>query len=263
MPTNSESDVLLRDARGHVAIFTINRPEKRNALNSAVRQALLDAIAAVGGDSAVRVVVITGAGDKSFIAGADIAEFAQRTAVDQYRVLRAPSVLDAIERSPKPFIAAINGHCLGGGLELAMACDVRVASTRATFGQPEINLGLIPGGGGTQRLPRLIGLGAALRLVLTGDAISADDAFRLGLVEEVVPAERLLPRALDIAQRIASKSPIAVAAAKEATRASMHTSLAEGLRVESGLYLMCFASRDKAEGVDAFLTKRPPNFTGQ
>jgi enoyl-CoA hydratase len=258
-----EPEVLLQERRGRVAILTVNRPDKRNALDSRVKAALLAAVDAIGRDREVRVVVITGAGEKAFVAGADIAEFAQRTAVDQYRVLRAPSVLEAIERSPKPFIAAINGYCLGGGLELAMACDLRLASATATFGQPEINLGIIPGGGGTQRLPRLVGLGRALRLVLTGDAIASDEALRIGLVEELVAPGELMTRALEIAERIASRSPVAVAAAKEATRASLQTPLAEGLRVESGLYLLCFASKDKVEGVDAFLNKRAPNFTGE
>jgi enoyl-CoA hydratase len=259
----ADSDLVLRERHGRVALLTINRPDKRNALSLAVRTALTDALDDLAADRGVGAVVITGAGPKSFVAGADIAEFAERTAVDQSRVMHGRSVLEVIERLPQPVIAAINGYCLGGGLELAMACDLRVASALATFGQPEINLGIIPGGGGTQRLPRLVGLGAALKLVLTGEAIPAQEALRLGLVEEVVTAELLLPRALEIGERIASRSPVAVAAAKEATRASLSTALAEGLRVERGLYLLCFASKDKAEGVDAFLNKRAPNFSGE
>ncbi len=210
----------------------------------------------------IRVIIVTGAGEKSFVAGADIAEFATRTPVDQYRAMRMPSPLEAIERSPKPVIAAINGYCLGGGLELAMACDFRIAAEHATFGQPEIKLGIIPGGGGTQRLPRLVGLGYAMRMILSGDAIGAAEALRIGLVEEVVPGEALMSRTREIAEGIAAKSPVALAAAKEATRAALQTPLAEGLRVETGLYLMAFASADKQEGVRAFLEKRAPQFTG-
>ncbi|HMN09999.1 MAG TPA: enoyl-CoA hydratase-related protein [Gemmatimonadaceae bacterium] len=248
---------------GAIATLVINRPDKHNALSAGVRRALLDAVSACSADPDVRVIIITGAGEKSFVAGADIAEFATRTPVDQYRVMRAPSPLEAIERSPKPVIAAINGYCLGGGLELAMACDFRLASDRARFGQPEINLGIIPGGGGTQRLPRLIGLGHAMRMILSGEPIDAAEALRVGLVQEVVPSEDLMSRTRDIAGKIAAKSPVALAAAKEATRAALQTPLAEGLRVESGLYLLAFSSADKDEGVRAFLEKRPPHFTGR
>lgn len=256
------SELVIRDQKGRVLLLTVNRPEKRNALNTAVREQLLAALSEVQDDQTVGAVVITGAGDRAFVAGADIAEFADRTPVDQSRAMQRPSVLDAIERLPKPVIAAVNGYCLGGGLELAMACDLRLAGDSATFGQPEINLGIIPGGGGTQRLPRLIGPGAALKLILTGEPIDASEALRLGLVEEIVPAASLLERALALAGRIASRPPVAVAAAKEATRAALATTLAEGLRVERGLYLLCFASDDKREGVDAFLNKRPPHFRG-
>ena len=260
MPT---APLVLLDHSGAVATLTINRPEKRNALNAGVRAELLDALLALIADDEVRVVVLTGAGEKSFVAGADIAEFAERTAVDQARAMQRPSALEAIERSPKPVLAAINGYCLGGGLELAMTCDFRIAARHAVFGQPEINLGIIPGGGGTQRLPRLVGLGAALRMVLSGESISADEALRVGLVEEVVDADQLMTRVIELAQRIASRSPVALAAAREATRAAMQTPLSEGLRVERGLYLATFSSEDKREGVAAFLEKRSPQFTGR
>jgi enoyl-CoA hydratase len=259
----TEAEVVLLEQRGRVALVTMNRPEKRNALDGQMRCAFLGVMDRVRRDTNTRAVVVTGAGDKAFVAGADIREFEGRSAVDQFRIMRLPSVFDAIERCPKPVIAAVNGFCLGGGMELALACDIRLASVHAKFGQPEVNLGIIPGGGGTQRLPRIIGLGHALRLILTGEMIPADEALKLGLVEEVVPPDVLLDRAVAIGEQIASKSPVAVAAAKEATRASMSLPLDEGLRLETALFQLCFSSEDKAEGVRAFLEKRAANFTGR
>ncbi len=259
----SEEQLVLEERRGAVTLLTINRPDKRNALNGPLRCSLLGALDTAARDTTIRAIVLTGAGDKAFVAGADIAEFEGRTPVDQYRVMKQPTVFDAVERSSKPVIAAINGFCLGGGMELALACDIRIASTTAKFGQPEVNLGIIPGGGGTQRLPRIVGLGAASRLVLTGDLIDAAEALRLRLVEEVVAPDALLGRAMAIAETIASKSPVAVSAAKEATRAAMSLSLEEGLKLERALFQVCFASEDKAEGVRAFLDKRTPTFPGR
>ena len=259
----SEAEVVAYETRGRVALLTITRPEKRNALDGQVRCAFLGAMERARRDTEIRAVVVTGAGDKAFVAGADIAEFEGRTAVDQWRVMKGASIYEAVERSPKPVIAAINGWCLGGGMELALACDLRVASTAARMGQPEVNLGIIPGGGGTQRLPRVVGLGAALRLILTGEVIGAEEALRLRLVDEVVEPAMLLDRALAIAALIASKSPVAVAAAKEATRAALSLPLDDGLKLETALFQVCFASADKAEGVRAFLEKRSPEFTGR
>jgi enoyl-CoA hydratase len=259
----TEPEVVLLEQRGRVALVTMNRPEKRNALDGQMRCAFLGIMDRVRRDTNTRAVVITGAGDKAFVAGADIAEFEGRSPVDQYRVMRLPTVFDAIERCPRPVIAAVNGFCLGGGMELALACDIRIASMLAKFGQPEVNLGIIPGGGGTQRLPRIIGLGHALRLILTGDMITAEDALKLGLVEEIMPPEMLIDRAVAIGEQIASKSPVAVAAAKEATRAAMSLPLDEGLRLETALFQLCFSSEDKVEGVRAFLEKRAANFTGR
>ncbi len=259
----SDEQLVLNDRRGAVSILTINRPDKRNALNGALRCSLLGALDAAARDTSVRVVVLTGAGDKAFVAGADIAEFEGRSPVDQFRVMKQPSIFDAVERLSKPVIAAINGFCLGGGMELALACDIRIASTSARFGQPEVNLGIIPGGGGTQRLPRVVGLGAACRMILTGDLVDAQEALRLRLVEEVVTPDALLDRAVAIGQSIAAKSPVAVAAAKEATRAALSLPLAEGLKLETALFQLCFASEDKIEGVRAFLDKRTPTFPGR
>ena len=259
----TEPEVVLVEQRGRVALVTMNRPEKRNALDGQMRCAFLGVMDRLRRDANVRAIVITGAGDKAFVAGADIGEFEGRSPVDQYRVMKLPTIFDAIEQSPKPVIAAVNGFCLGGGMELALACDIRIASSNAKFGQPEVNLGIIPGGGGTQRLPRIIGLGRALRLILTGEMITAEQAHTLGLVEEVVPPEVLIDRAVALGELIASKSPVAVAAAKEATRAAMSLPLDEGLRLETALFQLCFSSDDKAEGVRAFLEKRAADFKGR
>jgi enoyl-CoA hydratase len=254
------SDLILREHIGGVLTLTLNRPEKRNALNTPLRQAIVAALDEATDNSSVRVVIITGVDDKSFVAGADISEFGGRTAIDQYRAMRAGNVFEAVDKFPKPIIAAINGYCFGGGLELALACDIRIAASSAKFGQPEVNLGLIPGGGGTQRLPRIIGPGAALKLVLTGLPIDAEEAFRLRLVDEVATPELLSARTLALADRIATRGPIAVCAAKEAIRAAQSIPLQEGLHMESALFQLCFSSADKIEGVQAFLEKREPTF---
>ncbi|MEP6690873.1 MAG: enoyl-CoA hydratase-related protein [Gemmatimonadaceae bacterium] len=261
--TEPTSDVVLSEKRGAIAILTMNRPEKRNALDGQMRCAFLGALESAARDAEVRAIIVTGAGDKAFVAGADISEFEGRSPVDQWRVMKAPSIFLAVERCAKPVIAAVNGFCLGGGMELALACDIRLASSAAKFGQPEVNLGIIPGGGGTQRLPRVVGIGAAMRLILTGDLIDAAEAHRLTLVEEVVEPAQLMTRALAIAQTIASKSPVAIAAAKEATRAALSLPLEEGMKLETALFQLCFSSEDKAEGVRAFLEKRGAKFTGR
>ena len=248
---------------GAVCILTVDRPEKRNALNAATRRAFIEALEACRSDDAVRVAVLTGAGDRAFIAGADITEFAGRTAAQQYGASRMPSVYQAADEFPKPLIAMINGLCLGGGNELAMACDIRIASASAQFGQPEINLGIIPGGGGTQRLPRLVGLGTAFKLIYSGQMVDAAEALRISLVDEVVPPAALRERTLALAAIIAAKSPVALRLAKEAIRASVRAPLDEGLRHEQGLFALTFATRDKDEGVAAFLEKRQPRFTGE
>jgi enoyl-CoA hydratase len=259
----SEEQLVLVERRGRVSVLTLNRPEKRNALNAPLRLAILDALDNAWKDADTRAIVFTGAGDKAFVAGADIAEFEGRTPVDQFRIMEGASIYDALERSPKPVIAAVNGFCLGGGMELALACDIRVASSTARFGQPEVNLGILPGGGGTQRLPRIVGLGAALQMILTAEMIDAVEALRIGLVQEVVEPAQLLERAIAVAETIASKSPVAVAAAREATRAAFNLPLSEGLKLERALFQLCFSSEDKAEGVRAFLEKRAAVFPGR
>jgi enoyl-CoA hydratase len=256
-------ETLLFEKRERVGIITINRPDKRNALNIKTREegaALLDELR---NDASINVVVITGAGDKAFVAGADIAEFAGRTAMMQRDVMTARSLFTAIDTFPKPIIAMINGYCLGGGCELALACDIRIASETASFGQPEINLGIIPGGGGTQRLTRLVGEGKAMEMILTGEIIDAKSAYQIGLVNHVFPPDVLQAKTMEIANRIAEKSPIALSLAKEAVKLASRSSLDEGLRREVDLFALCFSTEDKNEGVNAFLEKRKPEFKGK
>ena len=259
----SASSNVLSELHGRVALVTINRPDKRNALDSATRARLLEILDELQANPDVRVVVLTGAGDKAFVAGADISEFEGRSPMDQFRVMSGRTIFDAVEAFPKPIIAALNGFTLGGGCELAMACDIRLAADTAKLGQPEVNLGIIPGGGGTQRLPRLVGTGAAYKLLYTGDLIAADEALRIGLVDEVVSAAGLRARALALAESIAQKSPVALQLIKEAVRASLRVPLDEGLRQETTLFGLAFSSEDKAEGVAAFMAKRPAEFKGR
>lgn len=254
---------VLCDIEDRVAVVTVNRPDKLNALNAATRCEFLDVMDELRGNPEVRVVIVTGQGEKAFVAGADIGEFEGRTPVDQFRVMKAPTVFGCVDSFPKPVLAMINGYALGAGCELAMACDVRVAADTAKLGQPEVNLGIIPGGGGTQRLPRLVGVGTALRLLYTGQIITADEALGIGLVDQVVPASSLRDHVMQMARLIAEKSPVALSLIKEAVRASVRTSLDEGLNQETTLFGLAFASEDKAEGVQAFLEKRKPDFTGR
>ena len=256
-------ETILVERRERVAIITINRPEKRNALNIQTRAEGAAALDELRADDSIRVVVITGAGDKAFIAGADIAEFANRTALTQRQVMMERSLFNAIDSFPKPIIAMINGYCLGGGCEIALACDIRIASDRASFGQPEINLGIIPGGGGTQRLTKLVGEGKAMEMILSGAIVDAQSALSMALVNHVVAADQLETRTMEIANRIAEKSPIALRLAKEAVKLASRSNLDEGLRREIDLFALCFSSEDKDEGVKAFLEKRQPEFKGR
>ena len=259
----TDTNVLLEERHDAVTLLTVNRPEKMNALNAAVRAAIFETFDRLRADPGVRVVVLTGAGDKAFIAGADIREFENRRALEQYRAMQAGDIYAHVDRFPKPVIAMINGYCLGGGCELAMACDIRIASDRAKLGQPEINLGIIPGGGGTQRLPRLVGEGVALRMIYTGEIVDAARALAWGLVDEVVPHDRLRDRTLELARAIAQKSPAALQAAKEAVKAAARMPLDEGLKYEKVLFGLLFSTEDKEEGVRAFLEKRTPTFHGR
>ncbi len=253
---------LLLDVSEHIATITINRPDKRNALNAAVRTELLAALDHLRDLDDARVVVIAGAGDKAFIAGADIAEFAERTPVEQRAVMAERRIFDEIAAFPKPVIAMINGFALGGGCEVALACDVRVAARSARLGQPEIKLGIIPGGGGTQRLPRLVGSGQAMRLVLTGELIGAEEAHRIGLVDVLADDADLQTRTREIAAAMAAHSPLTLRLAKSAVRAAEEMPLQAGLAYERELFITAFGSQDKREGVSAFLEKRAPQFRG-
>lgn len=257
------SETVLLTREGRVAILTINRPDKLNALSQQVRDEMIAHLATLEKDDSVGVLVVTGAGEKSFIAGADISEFEGRSPFDQREAMASPRVFDAMATFPKPVIAMINGFCLGGGCELALSCDLRIASDKARFGQPEIKLGLIPGGGGTQRLPRQVGMGHAMRLILSGLMIDAAEALRIGLVELVFPPEELKAKTLELATEIANKSPLTLKVAKEALRASDKLAIEEGLAYERDLFCLCFSTEDKKEGVAAFLEKRAPEWKGR
>ncbi len=246
-----------------LAWIRIDRPEKLNALNEAVRQEIMEAIDALAVDDSVRVAILHGAGEKAFVAGADVGEFAARTPAEQRRVYQKRRVYDAVAEFPKPIIAAIHGYCLGGGSELALACDVRVADRSARFGQAEIRIGLIPGAGGTQRLARLVGPGQAMRIALSGDTIGGEEAHRIGLVEILADDGKHLEEAEALAERMARRSPVAARLAKRAVRAASEMPLSAGLELEKELFLAAFASHDGREGVTAFVEKRDPEFTGE
>ena len=252
------------ERRDAVALVTIDNAPM-NALSAALLDELEAEIDALDRDGDVRVIVVRGAGDRAFVAGADIKEFpALRESASEGGSARGIQRLGhRMDAADTPFVAAIHGYCLGGGLELAMCCDVRVCADDATLGQPEIQLGLIPGGGGTQRLPRLVGQGRAMFLNLTGDFVDAETAYAWGLVERVVPAAELEDVAVAIAGRIASRSPHAVAVLRELARTTRDLPLGEGLRREAGGFVRCLRSEDGAEGVAAFIEKRPPVFSGR
>lgn len=256
-------ETITLERRGRFALLTINRPDKLNALNSKVHEEGVAILDELRRDDSVRVLVITGAGEKSFVAGADISEFEGKTPVTQRDSFHERSLFNSIDAFPKPVIAMVNGFCLGGGNELAMACDIRMASQNARFSQPEINLGIMCGGGGTQRLPRLVGEGRAMEMALTGDMIDAATAERFGLVNHVFPADQLEAETMKLAKKIADKAPIALQLSKEAVKFASRSNLDEGLRREVDLFAICFSTEDKKEGVAAFLEKRKPEFKGR
>jgi enoyl-CoA hydratase/carnithine racemase len=247
-----------------IAYITINRPKVLNALNAKTIGELRTAFEDARDDGSVRGVILTGAGGKAFVAGADITEVARVTAVEAADMTsNGQALTNLIENLGKPVIAAVNGFALGGGCELAMASTIRVAAENAAFGQPEVKLGVIPGYGGTQRLPRLVGRGRALQLILSGGTISAAEAYRIGLVNDVVPADGLIARAEAILKQIFGNAPLAVKFALEAVNKGLETSQAEGLVLESSLFALCAATDDKKEGTSAFLEKRAAKFAGR
>lgn len=254
---------VLYEKKAPIAYVTINRPKVLNALNQATWRDLQTAFEAARQDDDVRGVILTGAGDKAFIAGADIGELSKLSAVEAERSSSyGQTVLNLIENLGKPVIAAINGFALGGGCETAMACTIRIATESAKFGQPEVKLGVLPGGGGTQRLPRLVGKGRALQLILTGEIIAAQEAYRIGLANEVVPAADLIARAEAILKQIFSNAPIAVKYSLEAVNKGLETNQAEGFALEASFFGLCAGTEDKKEGTSAFLAKRAPQFQG-
>jgi len=247
---------------GPVAEIEIHRPEKLNALNRTVRDEIMAAVDALAFDDRVKVALLYGSG-ANFAAGADVSEFAGRTPTEQRELYRHRRVYDAVAAFPKPIIAAISGYCIGGGSELVLACDMRVADATARFGQAEIRIGLIPGAGGTQRLARLVGPGQAMRIALTGDFVEAAEAHRIGLVEFLTEEGGHIDKARDLAERMCRWSPISLRLIKQSVNAALETPLAQGLELEKELFLASFASEDGREGVKAFVEKRPPEFVGR
>ena len=255
---------LLVEQKDSIAYVTINRPKVLNALNMATMSELRAVFTQLKDDRDVRVVILTGAGEKSFVAGADIGELQKNNPVEAKEYThRGQAVLDLIENLGKPVIACINGFALGGGCELAMACTMRLASENAKLGQPEVKLGIIPGYGGSQRLPRLVGKGIAMQLLLTGEMITAHEAQRIGLVNEVVPSGQLIARAEAVAQAIIKNAPLAIQYCLEAVNHGMEMTLQEGLYLEATLFAVSCATEDKKEGTAAFLEKRAANFAGK
>ena len=256
---------ILFDADEHgIAVITVNRPGKLNALSGALVGELADAFERIGADAAVRAAIVTGAGDKAFVAGADISELATLSAVEaRAYAARGQRALRLLETASKPSVAAINGYALGGGLELAMACTVRFASEKARLGQPEVKLGIIPGYGGTQRLPRLVGRGRALELLLSGEPITAAEAHRIGLVNAVVPQAELLDHSRAWLLKVIDNAPLALGLVLDAVNAGLDVDLETGLRLEAAAFGISAATEDRGEGTRAFLEKRRPAFAGK
>ncbi len=256
-------DFIRVDVHDGIATVTINRPEVRNALNTHLIEELTAAFEDLAGRSDVGAIILTGAGDRAFVAGADIKEMVGKSGLEMQAFSEAGRRLcDALESCPKPVIAAINGFALGGGCEIAMACDIRLAAENARIGQAEINIGIIPGFGGSQRLPRLVGAGWAAQMIFTGDPVDAGTAERIGLVNKALPAEKLLEEATALARKILEKGPVAVGLAKACLRAAQEMPLPQGLSYESAAFGLAGATQDKVEGMTAFLEKRKPAWKG-
>src|SRR5271170_3140056 len=257
-------ETVLYEKKGAIAYVIVNRPKVLNALNHQTWADLRTAFEGAQGDTEVRGVILTGGGDKAFIAGADISELAHVTAVEAEKQSSfGQAVLNLVENLGKPVIAAINGFALGGGCETAMACTIRVAAENAKFGQPEVKLGILPGGAGTQRLPRLVGKGRALQLILTGDLIDAHEAHRIGLVNEVVPAADLISRCETILKQISANGPLAIRYSIDAVNEGVDTNLTSGLKLEAKYFALAAGTEDKKEGTSAFVQKRVPQFQGK
>ena len=255
---------ILHEAADGVVTITLNRPEVHNAMNEQMRQELTRCFGDLATSDAARVVVVTGAGERAFSAGADIREFVEPQVPVRFRESRKRvDFRQAMDRCPQPIIGAIRGYALGGGLELALACDIRIAGEDAQLGLTEVNLAIIPGGGGTQRLTRLVGRGRALEMILTGARIDAREAWRIGLVERLVPAADVLAAARELARALAEKAPVALRYAKEAVVKGLELPLADGLRLENDLATLLRTTEDRVEGAKAFLEKRKPRFTGK
>lgn len=247
-----------------IATITINRPKALNALNTETLEELKNVLEVLQNDDGVKVIVMTGAGEKAFVAGADISEMKDMSVFDAKKFAElGQKVFRKIELMKKPVIAAVNGYALGGGCELALACDIRIASRNAKFGQPEVGLGIIPGFGGTQRLPRIVGVSKAKELIYTGDMIDAEEALRIGLISKVVEQDKLLEEAYGIAKKIMSKGLVAVSLAKEAINKSLEVDIDSGMEYEANAFALCFGTQDQKEGMAAFLEKRAPKFEGR
>ena len=257
-------NIILEHAEPGIYVLTVNRPQSLNALNAATLEELLNAVARVAGDGAARVLLITGAGEKAFVAGADISAMRNMTALEAHAFSdKGQRVMQAIEALPIPAIALVNGYALGGGCELALACDWIIASDRASFGQPEVNLGIPPGFGGTQRLARAVGRARALELITTGRQVKAEEALRIGLVNAVVPGGELTEKGIETARLIAAKAPVAVRVSKQAVQRGLDLDLANGCVLETSLFAFAFGTADRMEGMTAFLEKRPAKFEGR
>ncbi len=255
---------LIYEKKENIGLLTINRPDKLNAISNELTSELKRLLDEIENDEELRVLIITGAGDKAFVAGADIKELVDRDAKLGRQISRErQEIFSRIENLQVPVIGAVNGYALGGGLELALACSIRMCSEKAQFGSPEVKLGIIPGDGGTQRLPRLIGLGRAMEMIITGDFIDAQEAYRIGLVNKVFPHGELMDGAMDLAQRIASRPPLAIRYAKEAVNRSQEGDRVSGFALESYLHALTCTTEDKKEGVSAFLEKRKGEFKGK